>query len=229
MTDSLEGAARNAAEAVIIAKRDLLTTERANLLERRSEILARLRKVHQEIADCRAAARLFSLDIDFPADDPADAQREALIIGQHDMVMRRARELAAAAQRAESTVEGSVQSAVKRGELSAASVSAPAEMPLSPLTGTMTSTLGSRPALREILLEQLKLAGSEGSKAALLRDYFQRSYGAVIHEKTVGMTLYRLLKDGLVHRDGHTWFFGPASVESENPGGETPGFVTEQP
>lgn len=81
-----------------------------------------------------------------------------------------------------------------------------------------------RPPIKDIAIEQLSLAGRSGLKAAAIREYAERKYGLVMHEKTVGMTLYRLLKENLVHRDGHTWFFGPASVpETKDPGGETPG------
>ncbi len=84
-----------------------------------------------------------------------------------------------------------------------------------------------RPPLREILLEQLKIAGSKGAKAATLRDYVERTYGMVTHEKTIGMTLYRLSqeKGKAVRRDGHVWFFGSAEAEKKNPGVSAPGPV----
>jgi hypothetical protein len=54
---------------------------------------------------------------------------------------------------------------------------------------------------------------------------FERAFGETIHEKTVGMTLYRMSKDGLVTRDGHTWFITqpPKCSNVVNPGGDTPG------
>ena len=52
------------------------------------------------------------------------------------------------------------------------------------------------------------------------------TYRGEIHEKTVGMTLYRLLQDKLVRREGHTWFLVPQPIaETKNPGGETPGQI----
>lgn len=71
----------------------------------------------------------------------------------------------------------------------------------------------------------LQRAGVSGAKAAPLREQFEKAYGEVIHEKTVGMTLYRLSQDGLVRRDGHTWFLTdpPQGEAVENPGGDTPG------
>src|SRR6202035_3821711 len=96
MADALDKNARATASAMIVAKRDALSAERAELLERRSALLARMREVDRELADCRAAARLFSLPIDFPAEDPGDAQRETVIMQQHEFSVRRAQQLAAA-------------------------------------------------------------------------------------------------------------------------------------
>jgi len=42
----------------------------------------------------------------------------------------------------------------------------------------------------------------------------------------IGMTLYRLSQDGLVRREGRTWFFVPSqAAETKNPGGDTPGLI----
>jgi hypothetical protein len=77
--------------------------------------------------------------------------------------------------------------------------------------------------LRDVILERLKVAGSEGSKAAPIGEFYERTFGRIIHEKTVGMTLYRLQKDGLVRHEGHTWFLAPPKAETGNPGADTPG------
>jgi len=55
--------------------------------------------------------------------------------------------------------------------------------------------------------------------AAELRDLLQNR-GISVHEKTVGMTLYRLSRDQKVRRNGRKWFFIPDSERSsgeENP------------
>jgi len=83
------------------------------------------------------------------------------------------------------------------------------------------------PRIGEIILDRLKVAGSDGSKAAEIKRFILNTYEADIHEKTVGMTLYRLQKDGAVRRDGHVWFL--ASPEAENPGADTPGPAVSQP
>lgn len=82
------------------------------------------------------------------------------------------------------------------------------------------------PTIHEILLERLQEAGEAGSKAAPLRQYIQDTYSIEIHEKTVGMTLYRLLKKGLVRRDGHVWFFVPQeTADTKKPGELPPGLL----
>jgi hypothetical protein len=181
---SIDPSVRAGAAAIVSDKRDALVIARSELLEQRADILSRLRRVESEIADCRATARLFQLDIEFPPDEQ-EAQAAA-----PEAADRQAKQL------------------IER---------------VDPLQERPTAR---RQTLRDILLEQLKLAGETGSKAAPLREFFERTTGQIIHEKTVGMTLYRLLKDGLVHRTGHTWFFGPppaaAGVEMENPGASSP-------
>ena len=77
------------------------------------------------------------------------------------------------------------------------------------------------PRVADIILERLKVASAEGSKAAEIRRYIFKTYKADIHEKTVGMTLYRLQKEGVVRREGHVWFL--ASSEARTPDGDTSG------
>ena len=79
------------------------------------------------------------------------------------------------------------------------------------------------PRIADIVLEQLRLAGNAGTKAADIRRYILNTYNADIHEKTVGMTLYRLQKEEKVRREGHTWFLAPQ--KAGNPGGATPGLI----
>jgi hypothetical protein len=82
------------------------------------------------------------------------------------------------------------------------------------------------PTIQEILIERLQEAGDRGSKAAPLRNYIHQTYNIEIHEKTVGMTLYRLLKKGIVRRDGHVWFFVPQKdAETKKPGDLPPGLL----
>lgn len=76
---------------------------------------------------------------------------------------------------------------------------------------------------RDIVLEELRKAGDAGRKAADLRQVITRAIGREIHEKTAGMTLYRLSRDKLVRRVGRTWFIVPPKAETVNPGVAAPG------
>jgi hypothetical protein len=73
------------------------------------------------------------------------------------------------------------------------------------------------PRSADIIVDRLTVAGTDGSKAAEIRRFILNTYDADIHEKTVGMTLYRLQKDGVVRRDGHVWFLGPPEVDEPAP------------
>ncbi len=79
------------------------------------------------------------------------------------------------------------------------------------------------PTIREIVLAQLAAAAETGIKAADIRRFIEQTYSQTVHEKTVGMTLYRLSKDGLSRREGRTWFSAAPSAKTENPGAATPG------
>ena len=81
----------------------------------------------------------------------------------------------------------------------------------------------NRPPIKDICLERLLVAGAGGQKASDIRDFIQKTYPDEIHEKTVGMTLYRLLKDGQIRREGHKWFAAPQTAGTANPGAQTPG------
>jgi hypothetical protein len=63
-----------------------------------------------------------------------------------------------------------------------------------------------RPTLRKLVLDQLRLAGREGSKAAPIRTLAKQILERDFHAKAVGMTLRRLAKQGLARRKGHVWF-----------------------
>jgi hypothetical protein len=77
------------------------------------------------------------------------------------------------------------------------------------------------PRIADIIMDRLGVAGQQGAKAAEIRRFILSKYDADIHEKTVGMTLYRLQKDSKVRREGHTWFL--ASPEAKSPGAANAG------
>jgi hypothetical protein len=245
MADDIPQDPQLATTARLIAeRRDKLLAERTELREAREALLARSRRVDREIGDCRAAARFFGLNLEFPEDPQDIAEREALVmrrLREQEMV---ARDAARAAQRSFFNETRHPPGAGRPAPLPPVpvpplpayplppppipSVSAPPVPPLPADTIYPPAvTLGPppRPTVREVALVRLREAGGKGAKAADIREYFERTYGEVVHEKTVGMTLYRLLKARLVRRDGHTWFFGPSNAETKNPGGETPGLI----
>lgn len=79
------------------------------------------------------------------------------------------------------------------------------------------------PSIRDIVITKLEESGESGSKASAIREYIETTYAANIHVKTVGMTLYRLVKDGLARRDGRVWFSVPSSEKTEIPGAASSG------
>lgn len=76
--------------------------------------------------------------------------------------------------------------------------------------------------IRDLVVDRLREAGDAGTKVAPIKDFIGLQ-GIEMHEKTVGMTLYRLAKEGLARRDGRIWFFvqpqddagGPRSAQPE--------------
>ena len=74
-----------------------------------------------------------------------------------------------------------------------------------PVHSALTQIL-PKPRVRDFIVAQLKQAAAEGAKTGLLRDLYESSFGKPIHDKTVGMALYRLQKEGLVRRRGHVWY-----------------------
>jgi hypothetical protein len=83
-------------------------------------------------------------------------------------------------------------------------------MLLHDLVAGLDEWVQSRPApkraLRHIVLERLEEAGSQGSKAAAIRDYARAHLQRDISVKAIGMTLNRLAKQGHARRAGRVWF-----------------------
>jgi hypothetical protein len=75
-------------------------------------------------------------------------------------------------------------------------------------------------SIRDLTLAELQSASANGTTATAIRQRIEQTRGTELHFKTVGMTLYRLSKDGLARREGRNWFFVP---ETKNPAGETAG------
>ena len=201
-------------EREIVERRDRLVSRRTELLRQRAELISELRRIDVELKDCAATARFFGLLIDFPPDERDEYERIRIIHRERET---RERELA----RARIVENESRQSSM---HLESAS------RPLIPHIIEEVSSKkqenkndSGRPTVKVVSLNLLEGAGVKGIKAERIRDYIDRTYGLAVHEKTVGMTLYRLSLENLAHRVGHTWFFGPAKTETKDPGVGTPG------
>ena len=84
--------------------------------------------------------------------------------------------------------------------------------------------------VRDIVLEAAQQAYPSAVRAAALRKQLELQ-GIIVHEKTVGMTLYRLSREGVIERKGKAdWFFVPeadrvpAAEGRESPGSD-PGLL----
>ena len=75
-------------------------------------------------------------------------------------------------------------------------------------------------SLRQLVLERLRSAGRQGTKAAPIRAHAKQSLERDFHVKAVGMTLNRLAKEGLARRKGHVWFPVGQAFEGEEGLGE---------
>ena len=68
---------------------------------------------------------------------------------------------------------------------------------------------GASQPFKDAVLRALRDAYPHPLKAAEIRSKAETALSKSFHEKTAGMTLYRLSKDGHVRREGHRWFFVP--------------------
>ena len=85
----------------------------------------------------------------------------------------------------------------------------------SPFTQTVPSL---KPSFKEAAIEFLQKVYPRGLKATHIRALAQSHYGIGAHEKTAGMTLYRLKKEGLVRRNGLYWY---SLAPERHPAGHT--------
>ncbi len=181
----------------VLTKHAMASFRRRRTERRIEELKGEVKTFNKVMSDCEIALRLFGYDID----DEADWKR--LMEKHRSQVFDRLERENLLDPPAE--IDGEATEGPPAPP-------APALPPKSEL-----------PTIQEILLERLQEAGDKGSKAAPLRHHIHQTYNVEIHEKTVGMTLYRLLKKGLVRREGHVWFFVPQDAETKNPGAPTPG------
>ena len=78
----------------------------------------------------------------------------------------------------------------------------------------------------DVVLDLLRSKSPDGARMAEVKAYLETRGITGIHEKTPGMTLYRLSQEDppRVFRDGRTWFLAsPSKGGKGNPGAVTPG------
>jgi hypothetical protein len=87
----------------------------------------------------------------------------------------------------------------------------------SPSTPTAAERVLQRPTVREFILSEAQAAYPSAVRAADLRHKYEDLFAVPVHEKTFGMTLYRISqKTGRVRREGHAdWFFVPPEDEQQ--------------
>jgi hypothetical protein len=70
------------------------------------------------------------------------------------------------------------------------------------------------PKVRDFILEQAARANGDPVRASALRRAYFNTYGVEVHEKTFGMTLFRLSKEGSMRRSGRAdWYLVPEGTD----------------
>ena len=106
--------------------------------------------------------------------------------------------------------------------------------PLTPVTDAATAALteANPKTIKEHVIDAARQAYPRAIRASALRQRLDSAYGKKTHEKTIGMTLYRLSKDGILRRHGWDWFFVPEGERrspeaKENPDAATSGHLQQ--
>jgi hypothetical protein len=215
---------RKSAAGAVVEKFQDLIVQRGDALRRRTEIDREIRGIDRALYDCRAAGRLFGVDIELP-----DDAKPAVIVPPRPAtptseVFRRTWRFPPAY--ANPPQEPSLLSPLDRA-IGTAEV--PTPPPPVPNVASTTLTPGAEPSIRDLILLYLKQAGPKGEKAAVLRRRVETFLNRQIHYKTIGMSLYRLSKESppAVRREGQIWHLVPPLpwAETKDPGASTPGSV----
>jgi hypothetical protein len=212
---------RKAAAGAVVEKFRDLMERRADAVRRRSEIEREIRGLDRALFDCRAAGRLFGVDIELPED-----VRPGVVIPRS--IARPATSGSTLARLPEPRRFSQPQ-LFPWQKSDASDVSSPPAKAAQPAPTVASNVLpaGAEPSIRDLILHYLRIAGAAGEKAAVLRRRIETFMNRQIHYKTVGMSLYRLSKESppLVRREGQTWHLVSSAAETKDPGAATPGSV----
>jgi hypothetical protein len=185
---------RSAMVAVLI-RHSKMWFERARLIKHKEELEERLGALNASMMDCQVAMRVLGYDV-----------------SQDGVWNKVSDEFGEDVRRALSLMPAPPPPLDEPPAAAPVMVPAP-DLPPKP----------EAPKIRNLTIDRLKAAGDAGTKAAVIREFIEKTYNFQIHEKTVGMTLYRLSLDKRARREGHTWFFVPPPAATENPGVSAPG------
>jgi len=75
---------------------------------------------------------------------------------------------------------------------------------------------GGGELIKDIILDLLRDAYPQSLKARQIKERLEAKIGRSVHEKTPGMTLYRLSKERKVRRAGRDWYFAPPELFEED-------------
>ena len=225
---------RIAAEKILTRHADLLRQQR-EVRERQRELVNRDHEIERELAECNAAAKFFDIVLDpFAKDQEVVELRERVRMYQMRAADSRGRPEWAALIRRAGHYEMQLEALLEAKRAEVHSQPTPLKAPPGPEGGLENKRPRVRAIkVRDLVLEQLREAGDAGGKTAKIRARIEAQHSTRLHEKTVGMTLYRLSQEHLVHRIGQTWFYGPQAEQllpatTESPGAAAPGDSPEQ-
>lgn len=100
-------------------------------------------------------------------------------------------------------------------------------------TAAIAASERPKPSVRERVVAIAKTAYPDPVRASAIRQQLEE-IGLRLHDKTIGMTLYRLSREGSLRRTGWNWFFVPedqrhaaANPQAEESPGDEPGLQLE--
>jgi hypothetical protein len=171
----------------ILRKRDALLLKRYRLQRLNAVIAEYMEGIDAELADCVAAGRAFGLSVPLP--NWSNVLKTSL-----DEEMQRVEKIVGWGP-----WEQPFEEIEKDQELLCQLFEKLDEWQFRPRRSEPI------PSLRRIVLERLQAAGQEGTTAADIRAHARAWVNVGFHQKTIGMTLYRLAKSGLARREGRIW------------------------
>jgi hypothetical protein len=198
-------AAQSAVLEAIAAEWTAARDEKIAIQQQRLKLAEREREIDRKMADCEAAARVFRVSNPF-----ADAGLTAETSVPNLAVRTFRKWFGRNGADPDATPEVITAELVSFPSEIDPQILAADERISEVIEQLMTmSQPAPRPAIRDIVMDQLKAAGGAGTRTALILNHIETTFGDDVSAKAVGMTLNRLQKEGLARREGHTWFYVP--------------------